>query len=69
MDHPGWPRHLDKVKMHWDEVDWIDPVLLETHLRLPEHIVDESADLVSLDEEVRMGLLSPYHRGEHHKLK
>lgn len=69
MDHPGWPRHLDKVKMHWDEVDWIDPALLETHLRLPEQIVDESADLVSLDEKVRMGLLSQYHRGEHHRLK
>jgi len=44
MDHPGWPRHLDKIMMHWDEVNWIDPSLLETYLRLPKQVLDERAE-------------------------
>ncbi len=43
MHHPGWPRHLDKVKMHWDEVDWTDQTLLDTYLRLPRQVVEEDA--------------------------
>jgi hypothetical protein len=51
--------------MHWNEVDWIDPTLLETHLRLPEQIVDEGADAVRLNEKVRMGFFFPYHLFQH----
>jgi hypothetical protein len=35
MLHPGWPRHIDKVLIHWDEARFTDPGLLERYLRLP----------------------------------
>lgn len=45
MDNPGWPRRKDKIAMHWDEVQWTDPALLETYFRLPEQIADPNAPL------------------------
>jgi hypothetical protein len=35
LDHAGWPRHLDKMLIHWDAERWTDPTLLSTKLRLP----------------------------------
>ncbi len=35
LDHAGWPRRLDTMRIHWDADLWTDPTLLETHLRLP----------------------------------
>ena len=39
LKNPGWPRHLDKTLIHWDESSWTDPKLLEEHLRLPKKIL------------------------------
>ena len=36
MDNPGWPRHLDKMRIHWDREAWADPHLLAARLRLPQ---------------------------------
>jgi hypothetical protein len=40
LDHAGWPRHLDRMLIHWDKERWTDPTLLATHLRLPATISD-----------------------------
>ena len=42
LDHPGWPRHLDKMLIHWDEARWNDPHLLAQYLRLPRKIKQDS---------------------------
>jgi len=42
MDHPGWPRRLDQIKIHWDEMFLMDTSLLGTHLRLPAQIESET---------------------------
>ncbi|NUM34901.1 MAG: thioredoxin fold domain-containing protein [Candidatus Brocadiae bacterium] len=39
LKNPGWPRHLDKTLIHWDESQWTDPKLIENHLRLPKQII------------------------------
>jgi len=38
LDHPGWPRRLSKMHIHWDKDEWNDPSLLASHLRLPDAI-------------------------------
>jgi|GEM_PF-2543839 len=43
LDHPGWPRHLDRMRIMWDECDWNDPRLLETYLRLPRGFQEPQA--------------------------
>lgn len=43
LDNPGWPRHLDKMLIHWDQARWIDPDLLAENLRLPKKMGDERA--------------------------
>lgn len=42
MDHPGWPRHLDVMKLHWDRETWMNPELLSRFLRLPKALVSDS---------------------------
>ena len=39
LDHPGWPRHLDRMLIHWDQDRWSDPKLLEEALRVPHKAV------------------------------
>ncbi len=43
LDHPGWPRRLDKMHIHWDKEEWSDPTLLAQHLRLPESVIKHQA--------------------------
>jgi hypothetical protein len=43
LDHAGWPRHLDKMLIHWDSERWTDPTLLATKLRLPLALTDRTA--------------------------
>lgn len=43
LDHPGWPRHLDHMKISWDESDWRDPGLLDRFLRLPSRMIEAEA--------------------------
>jgi hypothetical protein len=43
LDNPGWPRHLDRMLIHWDAARWNDPALLETHLRLPRSMTNPVA--------------------------
>jgi hypothetical protein len=43
LDSPGWPRHLDRMLIHWDASRWNDPALLATHLRLPRSMTDPAA--------------------------
>lgn len=49
LDHPGWPRRLDRVRIDWDESDWNDPRLLETFLRIPRRFQEPSAAAARLD--------------------
>jgi hypothetical protein len=42
LDNPGWPRHLDRMRIHWDKEMWVDPTLIQTHLRLPRSMLDRS---------------------------
>jgi hypothetical protein len=34
LDHPGWPRHLDAMLIHWDHDRWSDPTLIQRRLRI-----------------------------------
>lgn len=43
LDHAGWPRHLDKMLIHWDSERWTDPTLLASKLRLPAVVTDRTA--------------------------
>lgn len=43
IDHPGWPRRLDKVKIHWDEEFFLTPGLCRKYLRLPAKMADPRA--------------------------
>ncbi len=49
LDHPGWPRCLDRVRISWDESDWNDPRLLETFLRIPRRFQEPAATAARLD--------------------
>lgn len=40
INHPGWPRHLDVMLVHWDHDRWGDPELLEHNLRVPHAMAD-----------------------------
>jgi len=42
LDHAGWPRHLDRMLIHWDADHWTDPTLLASRLRLPSAITGET---------------------------
>jgi len=44
LDHPGWPRRLSKMHIHWDKDEWTDPTLLATHLRLPDTLTNPQTD-------------------------
>lgn len=35
MNHPGWPRSLDQVEIHWDQARFTDPYLFQSYLRIP----------------------------------
>jgi hypothetical protein len=35
MDHPGWPRRFEKIRIHWDEASFTHESLIDTYLRLP----------------------------------
>jgi len=35
LDHGGWPRRLDAMKIHWDQESWNKTNLLEQFMRLP----------------------------------
>lgn len=48
LDHAGWPRHLDKMLIHWDAERWTDPTLLATKLRLPKVMSDRGAVAVEV---------------------
>ena len=48
VDHAGWPRHLDHVKVHFDDANWTDDHLLERFLRLPKEITQTSAGIREL---------------------
>lgn len=39
LDHPGWPRHLDRMKIHWDKEGWLDDNLIMSEFRIPETVV------------------------------
>jgi len=43
MDHGGWPRRLNAMKIHWDEEAWNSDSLLEKFLRLPKKVTLETA--------------------------
>ncbi len=43
MNHGGWPRRLNAMKVHWDEESWNNPMLLSKFLRLPYKIIDPKA--------------------------
>jgi hypothetical protein len=43
LDNPGWPRHLDRMKIHWDRDTWTDQHLLEKRLRLPAAVTGQVA--------------------------
>ena len=43
LDNPGWPRHLDQMKIHWDRDTWTDQRLLEKRLRLPAAVTGQVA--------------------------
>lgn len=42
MHHAGWPRHLDVMRIHWDEEAWTQPDLLMTFLRLPHRMIENA---------------------------
>lgn len=44
LDHPGWPRHLDRMLIHWDQDRWSDPMLIAEALRVPRKAVADSPD-------------------------
>lgn len=44
MDHPGWPRRLEQIKIHWDEAFLMNTTILAAHLRLPTRIGTELSD-------------------------
>lgn len=46
LDHAGWPRHLDKMLIHWDAEHWTDPTLLATRLRLPSVMSNRNASVM-----------------------
>jgi hypothetical protein len=43
LDHPGWPRRLDRMLIHWDHDRWTDETLLQRHLRLPLSFAGDAA--------------------------
>ncbi len=49
VDHAGWPRHLDRVKVHFDDANWTDAHLLERFLRLPKELTEASAGVRRLE--------------------
>ena len=50
LNHGGWPRRLNAMKVHWDEESWNDPALLAKFLRLPRKITDPRAGAAALKE-------------------
>ena len=48
LNHGGWPRRLDAMKIHWDQEMWNDPNLMDKFLRLPAKIADKSASAGAL---------------------
>jgi hypothetical protein len=48
LDHGGWPRRLDAMKIHWDEEAWNDSDLLDKFLRLPKNMIQADAQATSL---------------------
>lgn len=43
LDNAGWPRRLDVMRINWDKEQWIDPLLIEQHLRVPDAMLDHAA--------------------------
>jgi hypothetical protein len=50
LNHGGWPRRLNAMKVHWDEESWNDPALLSKFLRLPQKITDPRAAATALQK-------------------
>ena len=48
LDHGGWPRRLDAMKIHWDEESWNDDTLLDKFLRVPAKIAAADSVAVAL---------------------
>jgi len=44
INHPGWPRHLDVMLIHWDHDRWTDPALLQQNLRLPHALASPPSE-------------------------
>lgn len=59
LDHPGWPRRLNKMHIHWDKDEWSDPSLLATHLRLPDSITTHQSHQIISNVEP-----TPTHRNQ-----
>jgi hypothetical protein len=43
LDHGGWPRRLNAMKIHWDQESWNDADLLDKFVRVPRKIVEAEA--------------------------
>lgn len=43
LDHPGWPRHLDKMKIHWDKDQWTDTSLFSRYLNIADEVTNPNS--------------------------
>ena len=43
LDHGGWPRRLNAMKIHWDQEAFNDASLLDKFMRMPAKITEGSA--------------------------
>jgi len=59
LDHPGWPRRLQRMKIDWDQSDFTDVKLLDTFLRLPPQLTDSTAKLLAGRTAVQAFVQSP----------
>jgi len=48
LDHGGWPRRLNAMKIHWDQETWNDASLLDKFMRTPHKLVEPEAIASSL---------------------
>ena len=48
LDHGGWPRRLNAMKIHWDQETWNDSSLLDKFMRTPHKLVEPEAVASSL---------------------
>ena len=48
LDHGGWPRRLNAMKIHWDQEAFNDSSLLDKFMRTPHKLVEPDAVVSSL---------------------